>query len=319
MPSFTRITILGPSPWPRFFAAGCGRKTSDAPSAPRMAHRVHYRAACVRPDVRHVVRDAVRGKSLPECSFLAAGARPIRIPARAAARLLRKAATGLRALGLKPASLLRKAQASLPVPRSHRAPAGQGQKQNPRGGRRRKLACERSAKTFPKTPAARPAPDWRPIPSLRSVITQAASRARCALDEAPHRSRLGALPPLALAGARACFCRDRLSQRWGASFSLLRLGASHHGSPALGGPAQTFALGAKVFCHCSVAWATAPTFALGNTQRCLPLLRNRAAGARPIQKPNLDQTRSTPGWCGSTVFNPPTKARPTQFKARSNV
>src|SRR5689334_1297858 len=83
--------------------------------------------------------------------------------------------------------------------------------------------------------AARSAPDWRPIPSLRSVIPQAASRARFALDSAPHQSRLGTLLPLSLAGARSCFCRDRLCQRWGASFTLLRLGASHHGSPALGG------------------------------------------------------------------------------------
>ncbi len=240
------MASFGPRPRLLLLAAGRVTKTSHAPSAPRMAHRVQHRALPVRLDVRHVVRDAVGGKSLPECSFWAAGARPIRIPARAAALLLRKDATGFRALSLKPASLLRKAQASLPVPRSHREPAGQGQKQNPRAGRRRKLACERSAKTFPKTPSSAPAPDWRPIPSLRSVITQAASRARCALDEAPHRSRRGALPPLALAGARARFCRDRLSQRWGASFSLLRLGASHHGSPALGG-LRKLLLGNKSF------------------------------------------------------------------------
>ena len=95
--------------------------------------------------------------------------------------------------------------------------------------------------------AARSAPDWRPIPSLRSVIPQAASRARFALDPAPHPSRLGTLPLLSLVGTRSCFCRDRLSQRWGASFSLLRLGASHHGSSALGGLRKLSLIGSEEF------------------------------------------------------------------------
>src|SRR5947208_10716859 len=136
----SRITIF----WAEYpalsLAAARGLRTCPAPSAPRMAYRVRHRAARVRHDVRDVMRDAVRGKPTPECSFWAAGARLIRIPARATALLLHKDATGFRALSLKPASLLRTAHASLPVPRSHRASAGQGQKQNPRGGQRRKLA-----------------------------------------------------------------------------------------------------------------------------------------------------------------------------------
>jgi hypothetical protein len=95
--------------------------------------------------------------------------------------------------------------------------------------------------------AARSAPDWRPIPSLRSVIPQAASRARCALDQAPHQSRLGTLLPLSLVGTRSCLCRDRLSQRWGASFTLRRLGAAYHSSPALWVPAQTSRSGERKF------------------------------------------------------------------------
>jgi hypothetical protein len=222
-------------------------KARHAPSAPRLAHRLHHRAVNVRGDVRDSVRDAVRGKSLPECSFWAAGARPIRIPGRAAALMLRKAATGLRALGLKPASLLRIAQASLPVPRSHRAPAGQGQNQNLKGGYLRIGLRALGHTPFPKTPACAPAPDWRPIPSLRSVISQAASRARFALDPAPHQSRLGTLLPLSLVGTRSCLCRDRLSQRWGASFSLRRLGAAYHGSPALGGLRKLSLIGSEEF------------------------------------------------------------------------
>ena len=98
--------------------------------------------------------------------------------------------------------------------------------------------------------AARSAPDWRPIPSLRSVIPQAASRARFALDSAPHQSRLGTLLPLSLVGTRSCFCRDRLSQRWGASFSLRRLGAAYHGSSALEACAN-FRFGKRrVFARC---------------------------------------------------------------------
>jgi len=247
MNSVTRTTIRwAESPVFRLAARG-GLKTRQAPSAARMAHRLHRRAVDVRHEVRDSVRDAVRGKSLHECSFWAASARLIRIPGRAAALMLRKAATGLRALGPKPASLLRTAQASLPVPRSHRATAGQGQNQNLRGGDLRTGLRALGHTPFPKMPACAPAPDWRPIPSLRSVIPQAASRARFALDQAPHQSRLGTLLPLSLVGTRSCLCRDRLSQRWGASFSLRRLGAAYHGSPALGGLRKLSLMGSEEF------------------------------------------------------------------------
>jgi hypothetical protein len=247
MHSLSRIAILWAESPAFFLAARCGLKTRQAPSAARLAHRLHHRAVHVRRDVRNIVRDAVRGKSLPGCSFWAAGARPIRIPGRAAALMLHKAAAGLRALGLKPASLLRTAHARLPVPRSHRAPAGQGQNQNRRGGDLRIGLRALGHTPFPKTPACAPAPDWRPIPSLRSVIPQAASRARFALDQAPHQSRLGTLLPLSLVGTRSCLCRDRLSQRWGASFSLRRLGAAYHGSPALGGLRKLSLIGSERF------------------------------------------------------------------------
>jgi hypothetical protein len=42
-------------------------------------------------------------------------------------------------------------------------------------------------------------------------------------------------------------CRDRLSQRWGASFSLRRQGATYHGSPALGGLRKLSLIGIEEF------------------------------------------------------------------------
>jgi hypothetical protein len=305
MHSLSGIAIFWAESPAFFLAARCGLKARQAPPARRMAHRLHHRAVHVRREVRDSMRDAVRGKPLPECSFWAAGARPIRIPGRAAALMLREAATGLRALGLKPASLLRIAQASLPVPRSHRAPAGQGQNQNRRGGDLRTGLRALGHTLFPKTPACAPAPDWRPIPSLRSVIPQAASRARFALDQAPHQSRLGTLLPLSLVGTRSCLCRDRLSQRWGASFSLRRLGAAYHGSPALGGLRKLSLMGTKSFCRFLRS--------LGRPARIVPLNLETslqkigwAASARPI-KPQASSKRGSIR--NSNIFQSTTKPR----------
>jgi hypothetical protein len=66
--------------------------------------------------------------------------------------------------------------------------------QEPRGGQRRKLSCERSSSAFPKMPAARPAPDRRPIPSLRSVIPQVGGQARFALKRSTASVALGSAP-----------------------------------------------------------------------------------------------------------------------------
>ncbi len=128
MRSLRSIAILWAAYPALALTARRGLKAFGAPLAPRMGHGPHHGTLSVADGVAR----AVARKSLPGCSFLAAGARLIPIPARANAILLRKAAPGLRALGLNPAPLLRTAQASLPVPRAHRAPAGQGQ--NPRGG-----------------------------------------------------------------------------------------------------------------------------------------------------------------------------------------
>jgi hypothetical protein len=169
--------------------------------------------------------------------------------ARAYALLLRNCAFGLRVLGLHiPAQLLHNSPFGRSLS-SLRALAKSPPVSGPMLQTFRSAASAR-LKSPGRFEAARSAPDWRPIPSLRSVISQAASRARFALDSAPHQSRLGTLLPLSLAGARSCFYRDRLSQRWGASFTLLRLGASHHGSPALGGLRKLSLWEAKSFWRC---------------------------------------------------------------------
>ena len=222
--------------------AGLISKAGNAPLAHYISHGLHHGLV----SVGHAVGHDARRKMLSDCPRWTAGARPLSIPARAAALMLHKDASGLRALGLTPASLLRTAHASLPVPRSHRAPAGQGQNQR-RGRRTDGLSkrCERSLSV--RTLCARaPAPDRRPIPSLRSVMPRSAVGRASRSREAPHQSRFGALLPLSLVGTRSCFSRDRFSQRWGASFAFRRPGAAHHFFPALGGLRKLSLIGAKV-------------------------------------------------------------------------
>lgn len=288
-----RILIFRvPYPLP-VLSTGYKSETSHAPSTARIAHRQQHGRSSVAHHVAGDVACAVAGKSFPECSLWAAGARRVRIPARAAALLLRKDATSLRALDLTPASLLRTAHVSFPVPRSHRAPAGRGHKQNPEGGDLRTGLRALGQESFPKMPACAPAPDWRPIPSLRSVIPQAASRARFALDSAPHQSRLGTLLPLSLTGARSCFCRDRLSQRWGASFTLRRLGAAYHGSPALGGRRKLLALGSESFLPGSpVAGTTCVPRSIGESRQ-LFVRKAIGYGRSPNQTSGIEQLGST--------------------------
>lgn len=311
MDSRVRIAICW-VPYPaRSFPADCSLRSSHAPSAHRMTHGPHHGPLSVGHCGGDGVGHAAGRKSLPRCSYWAAGARPIRIPARAQAPMLRNDATGLRALGLKPASLLRTAQASLPVPRSHRAPASQGRSQNLRGGDLRSGLRALGHTPFPKTPACAPAPDWRPIPSLRSVIPQAASRARFALDQAPHRSRLGTLPLLSLVGTRSCLYRDRLSQRWGASFTLRRLGAAYHGSPALWGPAQTSRSGERKFLPVSpVARATCAHRSIEEHRTQLAAKR-MGCGRSPYFCQSQKQLRPI---AIQTSFNPQAKVRPNQNK-----
>jgi hypothetical protein len=134
MHSLSLITTLWTAYPGRSLAPPRGLNARHTPLASHIAHGPHHGTFSVADAVADGVAHAVARQSLPGRSFWAAGARPIRIPGRASALMLRKADAGLRALGPNPASLLRTAQASLPVPCSHRAPAGQGPYQNRRGG-----------------------------------------------------------------------------------------------------------------------------------------------------------------------------------------
>jgi hypothetical protein len=175
-------TITSWVPYPAVFVpAGYALKCSHAPLAPRMAHSDQHGDSISPDGGRRACRHASPQNLWPGCSYRAAGARPFSIPARAAALMLRQDATGLRALGLKPASLLRTAPASLPAPRSRRAPAGQGQSQKRRGAQDgASKRCERSL-SVRNVCASAAAPDWPPF--LRFAQSyQSASRARFALN-----------------------------------------------------------------------------------------------------------------------------------------
>jgi len=266
-------------PYPAIsLTAGDTLRAGNAPFAPRIPHSQHHGPATVGHLVGHDMACVAGRKSLPECSSQAAGARLISIPARAAALMLRKDASDLRALGLTPASLLRTAPVSLPAPRSRRAPAGQGQSQRPSGAQDGpSKRCERSL-SVRSLCASAPAPDRRPIPSLRSVIPRSAV-GRASRAEAPIQSRLGALLPLSLVGTRSCFFRDRISQRWGASFSFRRLGAAHHLFSGPWGPAQTSAqMRESSCCLRSSCWS--------NLRSCNTA---RATSARPKNSPRTEQ------------------------------
>ena len=117
------------------------------------------------------------------------------------------------------------------------APRCSGLKTGPEG----KLACGRSAKAFPLRPGARPAPDHRPIHSLRSFMTRPVVR---------RAARFGSTASVAPWGAPAAVAR------WG-SLLLLR-------GPVQSAPGRFLPLGA--------AWGR-PLPALrpwGGLRACLP-------------------------------------------------
>jgi hypothetical protein len=202
--------------------------------------------------------------------------------ARAAALLLRTFAVGLRALGLyTPAQLL------------HNSPLGRSLSSLRALAKSLPVSClllptfwsaaSARLESSRRFEAARSAPDWRPIPSLRSVIPQAASRARFALDQAPHPSRLGTLPPLSLVGTRSCLYRDRFSQRWGASFPCSPWGFASRLSGPLGACAN-FAQTAKFLLH-SLRFAGA-TFALLHGAGCVRSPENSPCAQANDEWPN---------------------------------
>lgn len=116
--------------------------------------------------------------------------------ARAIALLQWNVAVGLRALAHLSATFYCNSPMLWPPTHSGRSWVLRRPEQEAGGGQRRKLSCECSANTFPKMPAARTAPDWRPTPSLRSVVPQAASRSRFALKRSTRSVALGSAPSL---------------------------------------------------------------------------------------------------------------------------
>jgi hypothetical protein len=79
-------------------------------------------------------------------------------------------------------------------------------------------------------------------------------------------------------------CRDRLSQRWGASFSLRRLGAAYHGSPALGGLRKLSLIGSEEFLRFSSVART--TCAHRSIQPANELAR-KSVGLRALAQSSL--------------------------------
>ena len=113
-------------------------------------------------------------------------------------------------------------------------------KQEPRCGQR-KQACERSAKQFPIMPAARPAPDRRPIPSLRSVIPQVGGQARFARKRSTASVALGSAPSSFARWDSLLLLSRPVQSALGRFLLLAPPGGGSSLSPALGGPARTFA------------------------------------------------------------------------------
>ena len=189
---------------------------------------------------------------------------------RAAALLLSNDAGCLRALANVSASFDCNSPVLWPTTHCGRSWVPRWPAQEPRGGQRRKLSSERSASAFPMMPAARPAPDRRPIPSLRSVIPQVGGQARFALKRSTASVALGSAPsPVARWDSLLLLSRPVQS----ALGRFLRLAPPGGGSSLFSGPlgaCANFAQNAKVLA------AFAPV--LGRPTLCFTA---RAASARP--------------------------------------
>jgi hypothetical protein len=255
--------------------------------------RQRHGRSLVARGVAHAVAHGLARYFWPEClSWLRAlalsafqpGLKPM---------MLRKDAPGLRALGLKPASLLRTATASLPAPRSRRAPAGQGQNQKQRGALDRPpKRCERSLWSGISCACA-PAPDRRHSPSLRSVATMSAVRRASRSKRITRSVALGSAPSLAARWDSLLLLSRPFQSALG---RFLHLAPPGGGSSLFSGPVgacANFAKPAKFLQH-SLPFA-----------RALSALRTaRAACARPNSRRGFLPARCMPSWyAAQTVLN----------------
>jgi hypothetical protein len=219
--------------------------------------------------------------------------------ARAAALLLSNDAGCLRALANASASFDCNSPVLWPTTHCGRSWVPRWSAQEPRGGQRRKLSCERSSSTFPKMPAARPAPDRRPIPSLRSVIPQVGGQARFALKRSTASVALGSAP--------SSFAR------WDSLLLLSRpvqsaLGRFLHLPPPWGGlsrrsgpwgPAQTYRSWERKFLPVASIARDGPRLVrLESIEMCLHT-RRMGCGRSP------NQTLSYSANIGQSQFKPP--------------
>ncbi len=165
------------------------------------------------------------------------------------------------------------------------APRCSGLNRGPEG----KLACGRSAKTFPLSPAARTAPDHRPIHSLRSFMTRPvvrrASRSRSTASVAPWGApsaiaRWGSLLLLRGSSQSALGRFLRLGPAWGRPLPALRPG----------GPARM------------PAWGQGDACQNLKTPRGLRALGHNLAGVSPAWLPVAGAHRQNAS-LGSTPFS----------------
>jgi hypothetical protein len=248
------------------FSTGCILKASNAPLALRPAYgQQHGRLSAARR-VAHAVARGVAQSTTPVCYCWAAGARPVSIPARAQALMLRKDASCLRALGFTTASLLCTAHVSLPAPRSRRAPAGQGQDQRQRRAQdwpsKRSECSLRVRVCAPALP--RPTADLFPrfarsYPGRRSAALRASEKHR--ISRAWERSlrcrSLGLAPASSVTGSVSA---GALPSPFAALGRLITF------SPALWGPAQLSLKYAKVLA--AFAPVAGATYALQHGVGC---------------------------------------------------
>lgn len=211
------------------------------------------------------------------------------LPCRAAALLLTNLAGCLWALVNISASFYCNSPVLWPTTHCGRSWVPRWPAQEPRGGQRRKLSCERSSSAFPKMPAARPAPDRRPIPSLRSVIPQVGGQARFALKRSTASVALGSAPS-SFARWDSLLLLSRPVQSALGRFPLLAPpggGSSLFSDPR--GPAQTYRSGERKFLPVSSLARTSPESRFHSERTTILPAGGWAAGSRPIKISAIQQ------------------------------